>query len=82
MPNSLGQTVRRWRERAKLSQSALGALVGIDRTLVNKLEQDRVGSIDAGRLKAIADACSCSDDEHLAAVKVWQAQADEGESAA
>jgi len=60
--NTLGQELRRLREKADLSQSALGRLVDASPSTVNNIEAGRRG-IPAARLYQFADALAVNVEE-------------------
>ena len=59
------QFLREARERAHLSQQALGAQIGQDQQYISKLERGVLDSMTIGTLLRLADVLDCTTDELL-----------------
>lgn len=57
--------LRQARERAQLSQQALGAHIGQDQQYISKLERGVLESMTIGTLVRLADVLGCTTDELL-----------------
>ncbi|MED0709672.1 helix-turn-helix transcriptional regulator [Aneurinibacillus aneurinilyticus] len=61
----LGRAIRKVRNKRKLSQNALGKLVGVDASYINKIENNKApGSLLT--IKKIAEALNCTLTELMA----------------
>jgi transcriptional regulator with XRE-family HTH domain len=78
------QFLRQARERAHLSQQALGAQIGQDQQYISKLERGVLDSMTIGTLLRLADVLDCTTDELLGRrkPKVERAAAEGGARAA
>lgn len=62
-PKTLGELVRKARERAGLSLRNLEAITGISRTMLHRLELDQLDDPSADTLLRIADALELNSDD-------------------
>jgi len=61
--------LRQARERAQLSQQALGEQIGQDQQYISKLERGVLESMTIGTLVRLADVLDCTTDELLGRTK-------------
>jgi transcriptional regulator with XRE-family HTH domain len=73
--------LRQARERAHLSQQALGTHIGQDQQYISKLERGVLESMTIGTLVRLADVLRCTTDELLGRTIHQGARPDGGEGA-
>jgi transcriptional regulator with XRE-family HTH domain len=73
--------LRQARERAHLSQQALGAHIGQDQQYISKLERGVLESMTIGTLVRLADVLGCTTDELLGRTRAAVGRPGAGEGA-